>query len=307
MCLLRWSASLGLSGSTWVHALAPSNALVHRIASLAHFNLHDRSAEEGNQNHWQPRRHLGEAPGDIAVRDSQVVLPERAIEGVEETLIGLDLLNLVVHNQVLEGLGSCRGTVQGLVADSRNGRRLISKGLGDLEVVERGCANRPSVAKDILDFAVKVSKLGRIWLGSKNGKGSLGMCQPVVVVLGLPKHTFHALVAFAQRPKHVLLPPVTKMSQSWVVGALTVGSTVNTCFQFSRLMGCWMAEAAFAAALPAAALMGADGAAGMAEDTAAVALLKKPLTLSSSGICSSATAMAGRARRSVDEKRMVAM
>ena len=52
--------------------------------------------------------------------------------------------------------------------------------------------------------------------------------------------------------------------------------------------------------------MGFDGAAGMAEDTAAVALLKNPLTLSRRGICCSATAIAGRARRRVDEKRIVA-
>lgn len=68
-----------------------------------------------------------------------------------------------------------------------------------------------------------------------------------------------------------------------------------------------MAAAAFAAPFSAAALMGADGDAGMAEDTAAVALLKKPNTLSRRGICSSATAIAGRTRRSVDEKRIVAM
>lgn len=120
-------------------------------------------------------------------------------------------------------------------------------------------------------------------------------------------HTFHAFVALPHIPKHVELPPVTKISQSWVVGGLAVGSTVRTSLQFSKVMGCWMAAAAFEAALLVAALIGAEGTAGIDEDTAAVALLKNPLTLSSRGICSSATAIAGRARRIVDEKRIVAM
>ena len=94
---------------------------------------------------------------------------------------------------------------------------------------------------------------------------------------------------------------MAKISHSCVAGALTVGSTVRTSFQFSSVSGYWTASAAFAAA----ASTGAEGAAGIDDETAAVALLKKPLTLSSRGICSSATARAGRAKRIVDEKRIV--
>ena len=85
-----------------------------------------------------------------------------------------------------------------------------------------------------------------------------------------------------------------------------MGSTVSTSLQFSVVSGYCMASAAFAAALSVAALMGFDGAAGIEEDTAAVALLKKPLIWSSSGTCCSATAAAGRASRRTGEKRMVA-
>jgi hypothetical protein len=115
------------------------------------------------------------------------------------------------------------------------------------------------------------------------------------------------MVALPHRPKHVELPPVMKISQSCVVGGLAVGSTVRTSFQFSRVRGCWMAAAADEAAFSAAALMGDEGTAGIDDDTAAVALLKKPFTLSRMGICCSATAIAGSARRTVDEKRIVAM
>lgn len=51
---------------------------------------------------------------------------------------------------------------------------------------------------------------------------------------------------------------------------------------------------------------GAEGA-GTADETLSLALFQKPLSLSTSGICSSARARAGRARTSVDEKRMLAM
>jgi hypothetical protein len=112
------------------------------------------------------------------------------------------------------------------------------------------------------------------------------------------------LVAFPHRPKHVVLPPVAKISQSCVVGGLAVGSTVKTSFQFSSVSGYWIAAAAFAAALFVAESTGADGIEGIDEDTAAVALLKKPFTLSRRGICSSATASAGRARRRLDETRI---
>jgi hypothetical protein len=117
--------------------------------------------------------------------------------------------------------------------------------------------------------------------------------------------TFHALVAFPHRPKQVLLPPVVKMSQSCVVGGLAVASTVRVSFQFSRVIGYWIAAAALEATLLVAVSTGADGMEGMDADTAAVALLKKPFTLSSRGTCSSATASAGRARRRLDETRML--
>lgn len=86
--------------------------------------------------------------------------------------------------------------------------------------------------------------------------------------------TFHARVALPQSPKHVELPPVVKINQSCVVGGLAVGSTVKTSFQFSRVMGCWIADAALAAALFFAASTGDDGTEGSAEDTAAVACVK---------------------------------
>lgn len=86
-----------------------------------------------------------------------------------------------------------------------------------------------------------------------------------------------------------------------------MGSTVKTSLQFSSVSGCWMAAATLDVALFLAASMGEDGTAGIAEDTAAVAWAKKPLILSRMGTCCSATASAGRARRTADEMRIVVM
>ncbi len=68
-----------------------------------------------------------------------------------------------------------------------------------------------------------------------------------------------------------------------------------------------MAAAALEAALLVAVSTDADGMEGMDADTAAVALLKNPFTLSRRGTCSSATASAGRVRRRPDEKRMLSV
>lgn len=105
--------------------------------------LHERSGQEGDDNHRHPRGHLGESPCNICVGKSQVVLLERTVEGMEDSLVWLNLLNLVVDDELLDGLGGGRRAVQGLVADSGNWRRLVGKRLGDLEVVDRGRADGP--------------------------------------------------------------------------------------------------------------------------------------------------------------------
>ncbi len=101
---------------------------------------------------------------------------ENTVEWVEGALVRGHLVNLVVNDELPEGLGSSATAVQRHVADGRYGRRLVSQGLGDLEVVERWCADRPCVAEDRLAFAVKVRKLGRVGLRSQDGKRSLGRC-----------------------------------------------------------------------------------------------------------------------------------
>jgi hypothetical protein len=142
-----------------------------RISTIS--DSHERPAKEGDDNHGHPRRHLGEAPCNVSVRNGQVVLLERTVEGVEDALIRLNLLDLVVDDKVLERLDGGGGLVQRLVANGGDGRRLVRHRLGDLEVVQRRRADGPRVAEDVLSFAVEVGELGRIWLCGEEGKRRL--------------------------------------------------------------------------------------------------------------------------------------
>jgi hypothetical protein len=94
---------------------------------------------------------------------------------VEDALIRLNLLDLVVDDKVLERLDGGGGLVQWLVANGGDGRRLVRHRLGDLEVVQRRCADGPRVAEDVFSFAVEVGELGRIWLCGEDGKRCLLM------------------------------------------------------------------------------------------------------------------------------------
>jgi hypothetical protein len=94
---------------------------------------------------------------------------------MEDALIRLNLLDLVVDDKLLERLGGSGGLVQRPVANGGDGRRLVSHGLGDLEVVQRRRADGPRVAEDVLRFAVEVGELGRIWPCGEDGQRCLIM------------------------------------------------------------------------------------------------------------------------------------
>jgi hypothetical protein len=155
-------------GSRSRHTLVPGITLACYLGSQLWHDSHERPAEERDDNHGHPRRHLGEAPCSISVGDGQAVLLERTVEGVKDALIRFNLLDLVVDDKLLERLGGGSRLVQRLVANGGDGRRLVSHGLGDLEVVQRRRADGPRVAEDVLGFAVEVGELGRIWLRSED-------------------------------------------------------------------------------------------------------------------------------------------
>ena len=159
--------------------------------------LHEGPAKERDQDHRQPGRHLRESPGSVSERNSKAVLLKRAVEGVEDTLIRRNLVNLVVDNKLLERLGGGRGAVQGLVAELGNGRRLVSQRLGDAELDQRRCADRPRVAEDVLPLAVDEAKLGRRGLGGDDRDGCLqlstrrpteGFCEYIRSTPSQPAH-----------------------------------------------------------------------------------------------------------------------
>lgn len=96
---------------------------------------------------------------------------------MEDALVGSDLLDLVVDNQLLQCLRGSAGAVQGLISHNRDRRRLISQRLGDGEVVDRRRADGPRVAENVLLLAIEVGKLGRVRLGRQDGKRCLISCQ----------------------------------------------------------------------------------------------------------------------------------
>lgn len=92
---------------------------------------------------------------------------------MERTLVRRDGIDLLVNNKLLEGLGGGRGAVQGLVAELRNGRRLVGQRLGDTELDQRGRAKGPRITEDVLLLAVEEAKLGRGGLGGDDRNGGL--------------------------------------------------------------------------------------------------------------------------------------
>ena len=136
-------------------------------------DLHERPADERDENHGQPGRHLGEGPENIGNRDRHAILLERSVERMEDTLIRRGVLKLVVDHEGLDGLGRSGGAVQGNVAGSRGRGRLVGQRLRDGEVVERWRTDGPRVAENGLRVAVHDGELGSVGLSGQEGKGSL--------------------------------------------------------------------------------------------------------------------------------------
>jgi hypothetical protein len=200
----RW-CSTTLGGGTGIQALAPDIlSVLFRRCRTSPF-LHEGPAEEGDEDHGQPRGHLGEGPGDVSVRNGEAVLLHDAVEGVEGTLVRGNLVNLVLKNKLLEGLGGGRGAVQGLVAVLGDGRGLISQRLGDVELDQRRRANAPRVAQDLLLLAVEVTKLGR------RGPGGKDSCRGLVSLehssMGLVANTY--VPCLLSRPAETIACAVT--------------------------------------------------------------------------------------------------
>lgn len=102
-------------------------------------DLHEGPRKEGHSDHRQPRGHLGESPHDIAEGNVGTELVKLTIEGVEEALVGrntLILLSCVEHRDVLDQLGSGRGSVKGDVAHSGRGLSLVGERDREEHVVE---------------------------------------------------------------------------------------------------------------------------------------------------------------------------
>jgi len=130
------------------------------MKQTARFDLHHGTAEETDTNHEQPAGNSTKTPDDVAKRDVELVLSEPAVNGVERTLVDRSLLVSLLGVDLVDGLGGDGGGVQ-VDSAERSRSTLLAGGLllGDLVVLHGGSAGGPSGAKDLVGFAVQVSKV----------------------------------------------------------------------------------------------------------------------------------------------------
>jgi hypothetical protein len=125
---------------------------------------HDRSAEEGNNEHEGPRGDNVEAPKNVANRNSQAVVSKDAVEWVE---VALDETEALLHGlglKIEDGLGADGREIQGLPVDIDR-----SRGRQHLKDPERTRAGTPAIAQRLLIFAVQAREMGGVGLGRELG------------------------------------------------------------------------------------------------------------------------------------------
>lgn len=129
--------------------------------------VHDVAADERDADHESPAGDLGEAPDGVAYRNVEAVLSERAIEGVEEALVGFGLLVGLVEVDSGNLGGRDGSAVERQNADSGSRSALVGERLGELNVQNARRANTPGAAEDTVLLAVQVGKVGRVGGGGE--------------------------------------------------------------------------------------------------------------------------------------------
>lgn len=127
---------------------------------------HHGTAEETDTNHEHPARDGTESPDHVTHRDAELVLRNPAINGVESTLVGGELLVVLLGVNLVDSLGGDGGSVQVQVVE-RSGGALLASGLllGKLVVHDGGSAGRPGGAEHLVRLAVQITEVRRIRIG----------------------------------------------------------------------------------------------------------------------------------------------
>lgn len=131
--------------------------------------IHELPAEEGDTDHEGPAGNLGESPDGPAERDVKTVLSERAVERVEEALVGCGLLVRLFNVDGGDLRSGDGGAVDVDGADGRGGSSLVGEWLRELHVEDLGRADTPGVAEDTVLVAVQVGEVGRVGSGGEEG------------------------------------------------------------------------------------------------------------------------------------------
>lgn len=112
---------------------------MHRIEAESKQDLHEGTAEEADADHEHPAGDGANAVDEVAKGQSQVVLGDPAVDGVESSLVGRDLLEFLLGVDLVELLWRDSGGVH--VDDVQGGGEALlvdGLGLGNLVVVDGG-------------------------------------------------------------------------------------------------------------------------------------------------------------------------
>lgn len=137
-------------------------------------NLHNVTTEETNTNHERPAGDSADAEYRIAKGNDQAVLGEPAVGGVQGTLVGGLLLEVLLGVDLVEFLRCHGGGVHvDDVEGSGQALMALGLGLGDLEVVDGGGAGGPGCAENALVLAIQHAEVRGGRVGGEKEDGFL--------------------------------------------------------------------------------------------------------------------------------------
>jgi hypothetical protein len=137
-------------------------------------NSHEGTAEQGDTNHEHPARDGTETPDEVAQGNVQVVLGKPAIDGMQSTLVGGDIMIHLLPVDLVDLIGSDGSRVE--IEDvERSGRLYLADlgSLGNLIVEDGGSAGGPDGAQDGGRLAVHETEVRRDGIRSEQESGFL--------------------------------------------------------------------------------------------------------------------------------------
>jgi len=168
---------------------------------MCFLDLHERSAEEGNDDHWQPAWHLRETPHDVRKRNVDTSLLQQTVKRVENSLIGRGVLVVFLCVQLCDFQRCDTGSVERDISSRGSRLGLVWQRSWNEEVVDRWRTNCPHAAQNLFNVAINLAQMRWVWCNPEESDGRLySVSVSCHFKLLLVIHTFHAFVALPQSP-----------------------------------------------------------------------------------------------------------